>query len=56
MGHHGAFNSNKILNTFRFNYIINRIGEKVNKSNSKKLKKNKTIVKGRYVRFQTNVC
>ena len=39
MGHHGAFNSNKILNTFRFNYIINRIGEKVNKSNSKKLKK-----------------
>ena len=31
-----AFNSNKI---FYFNYIINRIGKKVVKNNSKKLKK-----------------
>ena len=48
---HGALNSKKI----RFNYIINIIGKKVKKG-TKSEKKNKSIVKDIYFRFQNRVC
>ena len=49
---HGTFNSNKKY--FALNTKLIEQGKKVSKNNSKKLnKKNKTIFKDRYFRFQT---
>ena len=48
---HGAFNSNEIQNTFRFNHKINRLGKKVSKNNNKQLKKIRQ--KDRHDRCQT---
>ena len=49
----GTKNIINLTNIFRFNYLFTRIQKRVRKNNSKMLRKNKTIVKDRYFRFET---